>query len=162
MDTKGPLCQIQLGVVLKSDHDPLGPEQDAGGAVDGDIQGAVVAVRKRPPGCSFPLSSPAQVVPDNLGPHKRFLSEDMISGVNISPEYMSQPWTEEAEGYLAVSPSHHGDGTSQNIQPQHKRSSPQLKTLWAPLRIASAHWKGLRLCQEHSPPWWKHTGQLSR
>lgn len=61
------------------------------------------------------------------GTHKRFLSEDIVSGVTISPEYMSQLRTEEAEGYLAVSLPR--DGTSQNIQPQHRRCSPQVKTL---------------------------------
>lgn len=71
---------------------------------------------------------------------------------------MSHPWSEEAEAFLAVSPSHQRDGASQSAQPQHRRC----RFSRAPLKIASAHWKGPRLCQACSPPCWMHTGQLSR
>lgn len=68
MDTKSLLCQIQLHVVFKLNHDSLGPEQNAGDAINRDVERAVMAVG----GCSFPLSFPAQVVADNLNwPHKR-------------------------------------------------------------------------------------------
>jgi len=89
MDSKHLLCQIQLRVVFKLNHDPLGPEENAGDAIYCDVERAVVAVGERPPGCSFPLSFPAQVVADNLMDHikdqyqKMFISGDTLS---ILPE----------------------------------------------------------------------------
>lgn len=83
--SKRPLCQIQLGVVLKPDQDPLGPEEDAGGAVHGDVQGAVGEPRVAP-GCSFPLPSPAPAVAGSLGDHTRDFCQKML--FQEAPEYL--------------------------------------------------------------------------
>lgn len=53
MNTKRLLSQIQLRVVFKLNHDPLGPEENAGCAVNCDVERAVVAGGEQPPGCSF-------------------------------------------------------------------------------------------------------------
>lgn len=70
MDTKCLLCQIQLCVVFKLNHDPLGPEENARDAINCDIERAVVAGGEWPPGWSFQLLLSAQVVADNLKDHK--------------------------------------------------------------------------------------------
>lgn len=83
MDTKCLLCQIQLCMVFKLNHDPLGPEENAGDAINCDIERAVVAVGEWPPGCSFPLSSPAEIVGDNLIDPIKNQYEMCISGVTL-------------------------------------------------------------------------------
>lgn len=86
------------------------------------------------------------------GPQKRFLSEDVVSGVTISPECMSQPWTEEAEGYLAVSLHTTGMAPHRTSSPSAERAPLSWRLSSTPLRIASDHWEGLTLCQGHCPP----------
>lgn len=96
MDTKCLLRQIQLRVVFKLDHDPLGPEENAGDAINCDIERAVVAVGERPPGCSFPLSFPAEVVADNLIDHiKDWYQKMCISGVTLHPTRINEASTLE-------------------------------------------------------------------
>lgn len=70
-------------MVFKLNHDPLGPEENAGDAINCDIERAVVAVGEWPPGCSFPLSSPAEIVGDNLIDPIKNQYEMCISGVTL-------------------------------------------------------------------------------
>lgn len=71
-------------MVFKLNHDPLGPEENAGNAINRDVERAVVALGEWPPGCSFPLSFPAQIVADNLIDHIKDQFQKMsISGVTL-------------------------------------------------------------------------------
>lgn len=81
-------------MVFKLNHDPLGPEENAGDAINCDVERAVVAVGERPPGRSFPLSFPAQVVADDLIDHIKDQYQKMcISGVTPHPTRISEACT---------------------------------------------------------------------
>lgn len=62
-------------MVFKLNHDPLGPEQNAGDTTNCDVERAVVAVG----GCSFALSFTAQVVADNQAPEGTWLNPKGLS-----------------------------------------------------------------------------------
>lgn len=106
MDTKRLLSQIQLCVVFKLNHDPLGPEENAGCAVNCDVERAVVAGGERPPGCSFELFFPAQVVADNLMGHTKKKYQKMgISVVTLHPTTISKvsTWKAPLEQFFSCS-----------------------------------------------------------
>lgn len=88
-----------------------------------------MAVCERPPGCSFPLSFPAQVVADNLIDHIKDRYQKMcIPGVTLHPTRLNKDntWRASVEPALShnntelrkqrnlwLTPSHHGNGTTQ-------------------------------------------------
>lgn len=110
MDTKCLLCQIQPRVVFKLNHDPLGPEENAGDAIHRDVERAGVAVGEWPPGHSFPLFFPAHVVADNLIDHIKYqYQKTHISGVTLHPTRINDAstWRASVEPALSRSSTEH-------------------------------------------------------